>query len=74
MYRCVVSGVPPWDVLEAECFIGPVSWPGTNGGVFAAVPNEEAAKSKKNKRSLTTFTGSSTCFWIGFSSHERCSC
>ncbi len=59
VYRCVVSGVPPWDVLEAECFIGPVPWPGTNGGVFAAVPNEEAHKNKQNKRSLTTFTGHS---------------
>lgn len=52
VYRCVVAGVPPWDAVEAECSIGPVTHPGCAGGVFAAVP----AGTKGGKRALTRFS------------------
>ncbi len=52
VYRCVVEGVPEWDELDSECFIGPVPHEGCNGGVFAAVPNGGG----QNKRAVTKFT------------------
>ncbi len=52
IYRCVVQGVPPWDELASECFIGPLPHEGCAGGVFGAVP----AGGRENKRASTKFT------------------
>jgi 23S rRNA pseudouridine1911/1915/1917 synthase len=52
VYRCVVQGVPPWDELGSECFIGPIEHAGCSGGVFGAVPEG----GRENKHARTKFS------------------